>query len=191
MGMYKYIREIWKKPKENLGDLWKQRLIEWRKDPATLRIERPTRLDRARSLGYKPKPGIIIVRQRVLRGGRQRPKIKHGRRPKHFGQRLDLDMSYQTVAERRASKKYVNCEVLNSYYLAEDGKYFWYEVILLDRMHPQIVSDKNLAGVAAKRGRVERGLTSSARKSRGLRHKGKGAEKIRPSRTANWKRRQK
>ena len=34
---------------------------------------------------------------------------------------------------------------------------------------------------AAQRGRVYRGLTSSGKKSRGLRRKGKGAEKIRPS----------
>ena len=34
------------------------------------------RIDRARSLGYKPKQGVIIVRQRVIRGGRMRPDIK-------------------------------------------------------------------------------------------------------------------
>ncbi len=190
MGFYKYIKEAWKKPKENLGDLWKQRLIQWRKESATLRIERPTRLDRARSLGYKPKQGFIVVRQRVSRGGRQRPTIRKGRRSKHFGQRKDLDMSYQWVAEGRATKKYPNCEVLNSYYVGEDGLHYWYEIILIDRTHPQILADENLANLAAKKGRVQRGLTSAGRKARGLRsNKGKGAEKLRPSRTANLKRR--
>ena len=82
MSMYKHIRELWKKPKENLGELWRKRLIEWKKEPTTIRIDRPTRLDRARSLGYKAKPGYIIIRQRVMRQSRQRPKFASGRRPK-------------------------------------------------------------------------------------------------------------
>ena len=45
MGMYKYIREAWKKPKENMPELWKARLISWRRQPVSIRIEKPTRLD--------------------------------------------------------------------------------------------------------------------------------------------------
>ncbi len=61
MGMYKYIRELWRKPKENLGELYKQRLMQWRHEPTTVRIARPTRIDRARVLGYKAKPGYIMM----------------------------------------------------------------------------------------------------------------------------------
>ncbi|MCH8329069.1 MAG: 50S ribosomal protein L15e [Nanoarchaeota archaeon] len=192
MGMYKYIREIWKKPREGLGDIWKKRLLEWRKEEVTVRVKKPTRIDRARSLGYKAKQGYIIVRQRVNRGGRQRPTIRKGRRSKHFGQRKDVDKSYQSVAEERAARKYPNCEVLNSYYVGEDGNCFWYEIILVDRNHPQILADPRINWIFKNKhkGRVFRGLTSAARKSRGLRNKGKGAEKLRPSRTANIKRRQ-
>ena len=68
MGMYQYIREAWKNPNKNLAELWHQRIIKWRQEPATIRIEKPTRLDRARSLGYKAKPGFIIVRQKLTRG---------------------------------------------------------------------------------------------------------------------------
>ena len=181
MGMYQYIREAWKKPKEGLGDLWQQRLIKWRQEPATIRIERSTRIDRARSLGYRAKPGFIIVRQRVERGGRQRPNPRHPRRSKAMGRRKDLTMSYQTVSENRAAKKYQNCEVLNSYYVAQDGMHYWYEVILVDRMNPSIVSDPQINWIMDKKGRSQRGLTSSGTKSRGLLHKGKGAEKMRPS----------
>lgn len=188
MSMYKYIRNLWKKPKENLGELWQQRLIKWRQEPVTLRLERPTRLDRARSLGYKPKKGFIIVRQRVSRGGRQRPKIRAGRRSKHFGRRKIVKKSYQWIAEERASRKYPNCEALNSYYVGEDGLYYWYEIILVDRVHPQILADKNIAWITNKKGRAERGLTSAARKSRGLMGKGKGYEKVRPSFHAHQKR---
>ena len=191
MGMYKYIREIWKKPREGLGDIWKKRLLEWRKEEVTVRVKKPTRIDRARSLGYKAKQGYIIVRQRVDRGGRQRPTIRKGRRSKHFGQRKDVDKSYQSVAEERAARKYPNCEVLNSYYVSEDGVHFWYEIILVDRNHPQILADPRINWIFKNKhkGRVFRGLTSAARKSRGLRNKGKGAEKLRPRRTANIKRR--
>ena len=188
MGMYKYVRELWKKPKENLGDLWQNRLILWRREPATVRIERPTRIDRARSLGYKAKPGYIVVRQRVIRGGRQRPQIRGGRRPKHSGRRKDLKMNYQWVAEIRAQSKFNNCTVLNSYYVGQDGQHYWYEVILVDRAHPSIMADPRISWISAARGRVQRGLTSAGRKSRGLRYKGKGAEKVRPSKSAYLRR---
>lgn len=179
--MYKYIRNIWKKPKANLGEEWKKRLMKWRKDPVTLRIEKPTRLDKARNLGYKAKEGFIIVRQRVIRGGRMRPQVAGGRRPKTSRQSLVLDMNYQHVAEVRAATKYKNCEVLNSYYVAQDGKNYWYEVILVDKSNPNIKKDKDINWIAEKqhKRRAFRGLTSAARKSRGLRRKGKGAEKAR------------
>ena len=184
MGYLKYVRQLWKKPKANMPELWKQRLISWRREPASLRIERPTRIDRARSLGYKAKQGYIMVRERLIRGGRQRPKIRKGRRSKHYGRRKDLRISYQVVAEQRAGKKFPNCEVLNSYWVAEDGKYCWYEVILVDKNHPAIKKDKRISWIGEKqhRGRVFRGLTAAGKRSRGiLTHKGKGAEKLRPS----------
>lgn len=179
MGMYQYIREAWKKPREL--DFWQQRLVKWREEPSTLRVERPTRLDRARSLGYKAKPGFIIVRQKVNRGGRQRPQIRHPRRSKAMSRRKDLTMNYQSVAENRAARKYPNCEVLNSYYVGEDGLHYWYEIILVDRHNPSIMNDEKISWIMGHKGRSERGLTSSGRRSRGLLNKGKGAEKLRPS----------
>jgi len=166
MSMYKYVRQIWKKPKENLGELWQKRLIEWKKQPVTVRIQRPTRIDRARSLGYKAKQGYILVRQRLLRQKRQRPKFSGGRRSKHMRRKKVLNMSYQWVAEQRAQRKFVNCTVLNSYYVGNDGKYFWYEVILVDIAHPAIKADKRINWICDKKGRAARGLTSAARKSK-------------------------
>jgi len=165
MSMYKYIRNIWKQPKQNLGEIWQKRLIEWKKQPTTLKIERPTRIDRARSLGYKAKQGYIIVRQRLLRQKRQRPTIRRGRRPKHMRRKKILNMSYQWIAEQRAQKHFVNCTVLNSYPVGEDGKYRWFEVILVDRSHPAIIADKNINWICSKKGRSARGLTSAAKKS--------------------------
>ncbi|MFC1728572.1 50S ribosomal protein L15e [Nanoarchaeota archaeon] len=181
MGLYQHIREAWKKPKETLGSLYRERLIEWRRGPAIVRIKRPTRLDRARSLGYKAKQGFVIVRVRVKRGGHKRTRPRKVRRSKRMHIRKDLNMSYQWICEQRAVKPYPNCEVLNSYWVGKDGHHYFYEVILIDRVHPQIQANETLARIAAKKGRVQRGLTSAGRKSRGLRKKGKGAEKVRPS----------
>jgi large subunit ribosomal protein L15e len=191
MGMYKYVRQLWKKPKANMPELWRERLLKWRREQSTVRIKKPTRIDRARSLGYKAKQGFIIVRQRVIRGGRKRQYDTHGRNPKKTRTRLVLDKNYKQVAEERANKKYPNCEVLNSYWVAQDGRHYWYEVILIDKANPSILKDKNINWITNNqhKGRVYRGLTSAARKSRGLRNKGKGAEKIRPSKKANQKRR--
>ncbi|MEA2037379.1 MAG: 50S ribosomal protein L15e [Nanoarchaeota archaeon] len=167
MSMYKHIRELWKQPKANLGAVWKERLISWKKENVTVRIERPTRLDRARSLGYKAKQGYILARQRVLRQKRMRPKFSSGRRSKHMRRKKVLDMNYQWIAETRAQKKFVNCTVLNSYYVGKDGRHFWYEVILIDRAHPVIKADPRINWICDKRGRAARGLTSAARRSIG------------------------
>ncbi|MFC1648395.1 50S ribosomal protein L15e [Nanoarchaeota archaeon] len=168
MGMYKYIREIWNNPDMH-SEIQKVRIMQWRREPVTVKVDRPTRLDRARSLGYKPKPGVIIVRQRVLRGGRQRPQIRAGRRSKHQRRRKIVHKSYKQICEEKASKAYPNCTVINSYYVGQDGKNYWYEVILADPYNPNVAKDKNLSQKVSRRGREFRGLTSAGRKSRGLR----------------------
>jgi large subunit ribosomal protein L15e len=181
MSFYKAIRETWQNNRQELNQ---QATLAWRAEPATVRIFRPTRLDRARALGYKAKQGFLVVRQRVDAGGRQRPKITGGRRTKHNRRYKVLDLNYQAVAERRAVENYPNCEVLNSYLAGSDSKQEWYEVILIDRAHPQVLADKNAKGAAKQIGRAQRGLTSANKKSRGLRMKGKGAEGKRESGSA-------
>jgi large subunit ribosomal protein L15e len=104
-----------------------------------------------------------------------------------MGVRLNLRKNYQLIAEERAGNAYTNCEVLNSYYVTEDGKHYWFEVILADRAHPSVLADKRTAAVTQK-GRVHRGLTSAGKRTRGLLHKGMGSEKARPSRRANSRR---
>ncbi|MCD4759686.1 50S ribosomal protein L15e [archaeon] len=183
--MYKYIRNLWKSPNTAL---LKARIIKWRKEDSIVKLEKPTNLTRARSLGYKAKQGYILTRVRVPRGGRMRPQIKKGRRSKHSRHTKVVSKSYQTVAEERAQKKYKNLEVLNSYNLAKDGKYYWVEVILVDPNHPVIKSDKKINWIGKQKNRVSRGLTSSAKKSRGLHRKGLGSEKTRPSQKANKRR---
>ncbi len=188
MGLYQHIRDIWKSPSGDIIEMHRKRLAEWRDQDATLRVQRPTRLDRARSLGYKAKEGFIVVRQRVDRGGHMRPWRTKGRRSKTQRRKLILAKSYKQIAEERASKAYTNFEVLNSYPVGKDGLHFWYEVILVQRDHPHILGNRSLKGVAQQTGRAHRGLTIAGRKSRGLLRKGRGVEKARPSHRARGRR---
>src|SRR3989338_6630296 len=104
MGYLKYIRDIWKKPKTN--PLYRERLIKWRQEPVTLRIDHPTRIDRARSLGYKAKQGYIIVRQKLLRGGRQRPMITGGgRKEKEKKKKKSIKQAISADCRRKSSKE--------------------------------------------------------------------------------------
>ena len=164
-SVYFHLREAFKQkaPAE-----WQEILTRWRKSNVIVRVQKPFRLDRARAVGYKAKTGFVVVRVRLLRGGRQKAKIRGGRRSKRMSRRQVLKMSYQTVAEQRASRKFPNMEVLNSYYLNKDGRNYFYEVILVDPSAPEIISDKKLNWICSKKHtkRALRGLTSAAKKSR-------------------------
>lgn len=185
---YKYIAEAWATPEKSFVDeLMRQRLIEWRRQPTIFRVEKPTRLDRARKLGYKAKQGFIIARVRVRRGGLRKQRPKAGRRPKRMGvKKFKPAKSLRLIAEERAAKKFPNLEALNSYWVGEDGRSKWFEIIMVDPEHPVIKADKDINWICKKQhhGRVFRGLTSAGKKVRSLRRKGRGAEKFRPSKKA-------
>jgi len=185
-GAYHYIREAWKAPTR---EMLTSRLIEWRAGEAAVKVEKPLRLDKARALGYKAKKGFVVIRIRVNRGGRQRPRHKHGRKSRKQRVMKILKMSYQWVAEIRAQRKYPNLEVLNSYPIGKDGKHYFYEVIMVDPDKAEIKNDDNINWIcnSANRKRAERGLTSAAKKSRGMRTKSHNM-KVRPSQRA-WNRR--
>lgn len=187
MGLAKYLRDAWKKPDEKI---LRERMIEWRRAGAITPVETPLRLDRARALGYKAKKGIIVVRVKLTRGGHKRPRPTKGRRSKRLHIRLNLSMNYKEIAEQRAARKYPNCEVVGSYWIGKDGRFYFYEVILADRHAPTIVSDKELGYLSkpANRARIFRGKSSAGRKARGLRNSPVKAPKVRPSLRANNRR---
>ena len=172
MGLYKYLSKLWQDNRSQLKEIERERLIKWRKEPSIVTMLRPTRIDKARRLGYKAKQGFAIARIRIRAGGRVRPWVSRGRKPKRFGQRKFAPVRrLQAIAEQRVSTRYPNMEVLNSYLVVEDSKHKWYEVILVDRVHPAIKKDKDVSWVTKKQGRSERGLTSAGRRSRGSRRK--------------------
>jgi large subunit ribosomal protein L15e len=186
---YRYMAQSFQ---QTLGDEGSERrherLLTWRREHTVTRLERPTRLDRARAVGFRAKGGYLVVRVRVRRGGQRKRAIIAGRRPKHKGiNKMTLSKSLRWIAEERAQKHYPNLEVLNSYWVGEDGKQKFYEIILVDPDHPEILADSKISWIAApaQKGRVYRGLTSAGKEGRGLRWKGKGAERFRPSYAAN------
>ena len=190
MGYYKYVNHegIKKRIKDpeykDLRELVLARKKEWRKTSSVERIEHPIRIDKARKYGYKAKQGFVVVRVRVRRGGMRKSRPTSGRKPKRMGiKKITPSKSIQRIAEERAQRKYMNLEVLASYWVWADGQYKWFEVILVDPTHPVILSDKDVGWICEKQHtrRVFRGLTPAGKKGRGLRNKGIGAEKVRPS----------
>jgi large subunit ribosomal protein L15e len=191
-GLSHHLREIWKRPKDNIpADYRRERMTQWRHEPVLQRIPKPTRIDAARRVGYRAKQGITVVRTRIRRGGLRKSKINAKRKPSKMGMRkITMAKSTQRLAEERVGKKYPNMEVLNSYWVGQDGKQKFFEVILVDPNHPVIKADKQLnwVGNSRHRGRAHRGKTSAGKRGRGLYNKGKGAEKLRPSLKANLNR---
>ncbi len=144
--MYRYLRETWKRIRSSpeYKKYLTYKRMEWRRGGTVVRVERPTRPDRAHALGYKAKQGYIVVRVRVSKGGLSKIPPKLGRRQKRTGvSKIKRQKSMQQIAEERAWRKYRNMTVLGSYYLGEDGKYIWYEVILRDEHHPAVKNDLN------------------------------------------------
>ncbi len=137
----------WKRPMEGAhGQLMRQRLIKWRRSPSIVRVDRPTRLDRARRLGYKAKQGIVVVRVRLLRGPMNRRRPRSGRRPKRMGvYGITTWKSLRLIAEERAARRHPNMEVLGSYWVADDGMYRYFEVVMADPNHPSIAGDPDFA----------------------------------------------
>ena len=190
MGLHKHVSAAWKNPKEGLPSRYRiDRMSGWRKEPVFMRIDKPTRIDAARRVGYKAKQGVVVVRTRVRRGGLRKGKIHMKRKPSKAGiKKITMAKSIQRIAEERTARRYPNLEVLNSYWVGEDGKNKFFEVIMIDPEHPAIKSDKDMGWVSSgtsHRGRAFRGKTGAGKRGRGLLNKGKGAEKLRPSLKAN------
>jgi len=137
--------QVWLKMlKENPMEL-RQRAVIWRNQNAVTRVEKPSRIARARRLGYKAKQGIIVVRMRVGTGGMRKQRPRGGRRPKHLGvTKIKADVSMKQVSERRVLERYPNMKLLGSYFLYKDGMHYWFEVILADPSHPRIAKDKEI-----------------------------------------------
>ncbi len=137
--------KVWLKMwKDNSTEL-RAKAVIWRKQNAVTRVDKPSRITRARRLGYKAKQGITVVRMRVGTGGMRKQRPRGGRRPKHLGvTRIKAAVSMKQVAERRVLERYPNMKLLGSYFLYKDGMHYWFEIILADPSHQSIAKDKEL-----------------------------------------------
>lgn len=72
-----YVEELWRKKQSDvLRFLLRVRCWEYRQLPSIVRLNKPSRPDKARRMGYKAKQGFVVYRVRVRRGGRKRPVSK-------------------------------------------------------------------------------------------------------------------
>ncbi|MFW9951586.1 MAG: 50S ribosomal protein L15e [Candidatus Thorarchaeota archaeon] len=185
---YSYVKETFEKHQKGYGTPHWKRGIEFRKGKSIQRVEKPTKIHRARELGYKAKQGYVVVRARIRKGGMHKLRPTGGRKPRALGvTKYTTGKNLQWVAEERAQRKYPNLEVLNSYKVYSDGRNWYYEVILVDPNHPVIINDPKINWICEnpQSNRVSRGLTSAGKKARGLHRKGWGSERTRPSIRAN------
>jgi len=168
MNAYNYMKKLFSKPKSTKD--YGKTLIGLRSEASIERVNKPLKPGRARTLGYKAKTGYSIIRVKIKKGGRKRRPF-HGasRKPSKSGLTgFVTTKSLQLIAEERAYRKYPNLEVINSYWVGEDGVSKWFEVIMVDPKLPEISGDNKLIGLISHKKRVLRGLTSRGRKMRGL-----------------------
>ena len=168
MGLYTHIKQNTIDSYKNRSEPYRQRLIDFNRQPPITRVERPTNIARARTLGYRAKQGVIVVRVRVIGGSSKRKTASGGRKPSKSGRYFTRHKPLIAIAEGRASRKFSNCEVLNSYFVGKSGSNSFFEVILLERSNPSVLSDKIYSKIVASKGRAMRGVTSAGRSHRGL-----------------------
>jgi large subunit ribosomal protein L15e len=195
MGAYKYLEELWRKKQSDVFRfVLRMRSWEYRQLPVIHKVNRPSRIDKARKLGYKAKQGYVIYRIRIRRGGRKRPVSKgivYGKPVNQGINQLKPTRSHKAIAEERVGRKASNLRVLNSYWVGQDGTFKFYEIILVDPQHKAVRRDPRINWItsAKHRRRENRGLTAAGRKHRGLYVKGNRGAKGRPSVRQSWNRR--
>lgn len=130
MGAFKYIKASFEKSYKTRSQDYRNRLQQWRTEPAAYRIENPTNPVRARELGYKAAKDYIVVRVRTKRGKVSRPRATLGRKPAKNRIRENPGKPWQWFAENKARRFHPNLSVINSYWIGEDGSNQYFEVIL-------------------------------------------------------------
>ena len=146
---------------------------EYRQLPVIHKVNRPSRTDKARKLGYKAKQGYVIYRIRIRRGGRKRPVSKgivYGKPVNQGINQLKPTRSHRAIAEERVGRRCRNLRVLNSYWVGQDGTFKFFEVILVDPNHKAVTRDPRINWIASNKHkrRESRGLTAAGKKHRGL-----------------------
>ena len=155
------------------GLLARVRSWEYRQLPTIHRASRPTRPDKARNLGYKAKQGYVIYRVRVRRGSRKKQlSATKNSKGANFGKPRNCGINQhkwrrncRSKAEERVGRAVGGLRVLNSYWVAQDSVYKFFEVILVDPHHKVIRTDPRINWLCnpVHKHRELRGLTAAGR----------------------------
>jgi len=104
---YSYVKDTFEKHETGYQTNHWNRGIEYRRGKSIERVEKPTKLHRARTLGYKAKQGYVVVRARIRKGGMHKVRPKRGRKPRAMGvSKYTTGKNLQWVAEERVQRKY-------------------------------------------------------------------------------------
>ncbi|OIO21620.1 hypothetical protein AUJ17_01570 [Candidatus Micrarchaeota archaeon CG1_02_47_40] len=160
MRAHNYIMQNFQKSYSDRNPEYRKRVSLWRREGTITIMEKPANIARAHALGYKAKESFLVARVKVGRGRRKRRTPSGGRKPARNMMFLSPHTSLQSQAEIKAARKFAPLEVLNSYWVGEDGNYKFFEVILVDLEKEPCVK--------LQRGRAFRGLTHSGRTHRGI-----------------------
>jgi len=151
-SFYSHIKEAWRSPgRGNSQQSYSGSANRSGDEGAIERIERPTRLDKARELGYKAKQGVVVARVSVRKGGSRKQRRHKGRPPLEAAgcqPALAPQVDPAHLGGARLART-GNLRVLNSYWVGEDGSQKWHEVILVDPNHPAIENDGDLGWIAS------------------------------------------
>jgi len=193
MGAYKYMTELYRKKQSDvLRYLLRIRCWQYRQLAKVHRVQRSTRPDKARRLGFKNKQGFVIYRIAMRRGGRKRPCPKGNPKgkPKTSGgvKQQKPVRNLQSIAEERVGRRVQGLRVLSSYWVGQDSTYKYFEVIMIDIHHKSITRDPKINWMCGNmtKHRELRGLTTAGKRSRGLGHGRKFNQTKGGSRKASW-----
>ena len=156
MGAFKYIKESFRASHAERSDAYKTRLRAWRSGASVARVDKPSNPIRAREVGYHAKKEFVVARVRVPRGKRRRPRPDQGRKPAKNRKFENPGRTWQWFAEQRALRRFPNLELVNSYWVGEDGTAAYYEVVMRNawdskpKINPKAVRKAVIAKVAPK-----------------------------------------
>lgn len=130
MGAFKYIKESFANAFKTRSPVQRKRVSAWNKQPSVTRVEKPSNPARARELGFKAKKEFLIVRVRMPRGKMKRQRPDLGRKPAKNRLKENPGKSWRWFAQKKAVRDFSGFEIVNSYWIGEDGTGQYYEVIL-------------------------------------------------------------
>ncbi len=142
---------------------YKARLIKWHKGRPIVRVDGPTNIPRARTLGYKATKDIIVVRVRISKGKRVRRRADLGRKPGKNRKEVNPGAPLSYYAVVKAANRFSNLSPLGVYLAGETGTDKYFEIIMKNNcpQTPQGIV-KQTAPVAAKPAIVQKPAVKKA-----------------------------